>query len=167
MHSPRSNSVVRQGFTLAEVLVTVVVIGIAAAAVVPHVSGMSDMRSASAARMLLADMQYAQNESVVTQRPVTMTFNAADNSYTLTDADGQTMTHPVNKSPFVTRFADTHGVNDVEVLSADFGGGQSVTFDALGSPDNSGEVTLASDGYRHRVSIAAVTGKISVAVIGR
>ncbi len=139
-----------------------IVMGIAAAIIVPRVSNMGDMQVAAAARTLLANMQYAQNEAIVTQQPTTVTFDTIGSEYTLTDANDVVLTHPVTKASFTVDLPSSRGTEKVEILSADFGGQYHVTFDSLGSPDNGGEVVLEADGHTYRIIVAPVTGKISV-----
>jgi len=148
---------------LVEILVVLVVMGIAAAIIVPRVSTMGDIQVASVARTILANMQYAQNEAIVTQRPTTVTFDTTRHEYELTDVDGVVLTHPVTKASFVVAFPGTRGTEKVRIVSANFGGTPQVTFDSLGSPDNGGEVSVEADGHTYRIIVAPVTGKISVA----
>jgi len=155
----------RNGFTLAEILVVLVILAIATAVVVPRIAGMGDLQVASAARMALADMQYAQNEAIVSQTPVTVVFDVNNGQYELQHGDGTLLTHPVNKKAFRVRFAATSGVEDVSILAASFSGQTKVTFDALGSPSSNGEVTLIAGGHRQRLTVAPVTGRMSVAVV--
>lgn len=154
-----------RGFTLVEILVVLVILAIAAAIVVPRVSGMGDLQVASAARMALANMQYAQNEAIVSQRAVTVAFDLAGNAYELRYTDGTLLTHPVDKDDFRVQFASTTGVEKVSILAASFGGQAKVTFDSLGSPSSNGEVTFIADGHRQRITVSPVTGHMSVAVI--
>ena len=155
----------RSGFTLAEILVVLVILAIATAVVVLRVSNMGDLQVASAARGALANMQFAQNEAIVTQREVTVAFDVINGLYELRYADGTVLTHPVDKNPFRVRFATTTGVEKVSILAADFNSGTTVTFDSLGSPSSDGEVTLIANGHRQRITVAPVTGRMSVAVV--
>ncbi len=160
MRSPISNAH-RPGFTLVEILVVVVILGIAAAMVVPHMSALGDMQASSAARVVLTDLQYAQNESVVTQRPVTVTFDTDAHGYALSNADGA-LEHPLTKAAFQRLFPQMADFGQVRLTTADFGGASQVTFDTLGSPNRGGSVTVVANGYSYRVSLAPVTGRVTV-----
>ncbi len=161
----KRNSLMRQGLTLIEILVVLVILGIAAAMVVPRLSSMGDLQVASAARAMVANVQYAQNEAIITQTPVTVAFDAAAESYQLQDAGGVVMQHPITKRNFVVAFADARGFERVDILSANFNGSAKVAFDPLGSSDQGGQVILSADGQSYRVSIAPVTGKVTAAVV--
>ena len=139
----------------------VIIIGIAAAIVVPRVSSMGDLQVASAARTLVADLQYAQNEAIVTQRDITVAFSPAASTYLVRDDAGVTLSHPLTKQDYVMNFPATDGVKKVRILSADFGGNALVSFNSLGAPSNGGQVTLSADGISYQITVAAVTGKIS------
>lgn len=73
-----------QGFTLAELLVAIVVIGILVAIAVPSFQSFLDKsRLVGAADNLLADMRYAQSESLKQNQDITVTFTTGANwSYT-------------------------------------------------------------------------------------
>ncbi|MGN6728142.1 MAG: pilus assembly FimT family protein, partial [Tepidisphaeraceae bacterium] len=57
----------RAGFTLVELLIVVVIIGIMAAAVVPTVSADADLKLAGATRALMADLAYARLRAIQSQ----------------------------------------------------------------------------------------------------
>ena len=67
MHPRRSDRLGR-GFTLVVLLVVIILIGIAAAVVVPRMAQSSDVQVISAARILAADLQYAQNLAISSQK---------------------------------------------------------------------------------------------------
>src|SRR5690242_16864757 len=65
------------GFTLVEILVVVVILGIAAAVIVPNMGTRSDLKAAAAARMIMADLIYAQNRAISTQTKHYVTFDTS------------------------------------------------------------------------------------------
>jgi len=155
----------RRAFTLVEILMVLMILGIAAAMIAPRLGSMGDIQVSSAARTLVANMEYAQNEAIVTQQDMTVEFNESFEKYWLADAAGNLLTHPVTKRDFTVEFPNERGLQKVEVLSADFGGNDKVTFDSLGSPSNGGSVMLGADGHTYRVDVAPVTGRIQVVAI--
>jgi type II secretory pathway pseudopilin PulG len=160
---PRKRSSPR-AFTLAELIVLILVLAITAAVVVPHVSGMSAFQAMSAARAIAADLEYAQNVAVSAQQDVTVTFDTAQESYALTNASGL-LEHPIEKSDFQVAFGSTEGFEKLDIVSADFNGGAAVTFDTLGSPDNGGTILLQAGPRRYRVTVGAGTGSVKVELL--
>lgn len=150
-----------EAFTLIELLVVLVVLAIAAAVVVPSLDS-SGFQAVSAARMVATDLQYAQNAAITTQRLVTVTFNTAANSYSLSNASGP-LIHPMNKNAYRIDFGSQSGFGQLDIVSASFGGGALVTFDELGAPDNGGSVTLQAGTSVYVINLAGVTGRVTVA----
>lgn len=145
------------GFTLVEMLVVLMVVAIAAAIVLPNAVGSRDMDAIAAARTLSVDLQYAQNHAITYQKPVTVTFTPASETYTLTNQSGA-LNHPITKSAYTVNLAG----QEVDLVGANFNNKTVVVFDELGAPDNAGTVTLQAGSYVYRVDVAVATGKISV-----
>jgi len=79
----------RRGFTLVELVVVMVLLGIAAALVVPHMTGFLRGRMlALEARRMLALTHYAQSRAVAEGVPVLLWINARQSSYGLTTQSG-------------------------------------------------------------------------------
>jgi len=165
-NEPAPPGVTRDGkaFTLVELLVVVIILALAAALVLPQAIGTSDMQAQAAARVLMADLEYAQSHAVVTQADVTVTFDGSGNSYGVSK-QSQTLIHPITKKAYVVDF-DTHGsFKTVSIGTVDFGGGSTVTFNALGTPSPDGSVDVGAGTHTYRVTVAPVTGRVSVAQV--
>ncbi len=152
------------GFTLVELLVVVLILAILAAVVIPQAVGVGGVQAQSAARLVLADLEYAQNHAIVTQTNTTVTFDTGGNSYTVSNESG-TLVHPITKQAYTVDFDTQHGFGSVSLNAADFGGAPSVTFDALGAPNADGTVDIVGGSQRYRVSVAPVTGRVRVSEI--
>ena len=152
-------------FTLLELMVVVMILAIVAAVAVPMAVGTGDMQVISAARMMSADLQYAQNTAITTQRPITVAFDTSAESYSLSNASGA-LIHPITKEAFTVNFMSREGFNALDVVSADFGENLSVTFDELGAPDSAGTVILRAGPHVYQVSVATATGKVTVTSTG-
>ena len=153
------------GFTLVEVMLVVVILAIFAAAAIPYFAGTSSFQAMSAARRIASDLEYAQNLALTTQEAVTATFASATETYALSNAS-VTLIHPITKADFSVDFASEDGFNQLDIASANFNGTEAVTFDALGSPDNSGRITLVAGAHTYWVDVAPATGKITVTSAG-
>ena len=148
------------GFSLMELIVVMVILAIAAAVVVPMFNT-TDLQAMSAARLVACDLQYAQNVAITTQQPVTVTFDAAGNSYSLSNASGA-LIHPMNKGEYSIDFGAQSGFGQLDLVSATFAGSSAVTFDELGAPDNAGSVTLQAGASVYGINVAAITGRVTV-----
>src|SRR5690349_20053776 len=94
----------RRGFTLVEILAVVVILGIASAIIVPNMGTRDDMRATAAARTLVADLIYAQNQAISSGKWVYVKFDTANNKYTLlsTASSGGdvALTNPVTQTTY-------------------------------------------------------------------
>ena len=151
----------RVGFTLVELMVVIIILAIVAAVTVPGLSSGKDFQALSAARMLMADLQYAQDLAVTQQGDVTVTFDADADSYTLSNASGP-LVHPMTKADYTVAFGAMHGFQSVR-LAAVFGGTDSqVTFDVTGSPDQGGTITLLAGSHQYTLTVEEGTGLVNV-----
>lgn len=150
------------GFTMAELLTVVVIIGIMAAIVIPQAVSGSDVQALSGARMIAADLEYARDLSISLAKPITVTFDTAAESYNLTNAS-QAIIHPITKaSTYAVNFKTTSGFSDADILTANFGGLSTVTFDETGAPDRNGQVTLQVKSHLYTIAVSPSTGKVTV-----
>ena len=127
-----------RGFTLIEILMVVVILGIAAAAIVPQIGSRDDLKASAAARSLMADLIYAQNRAITTQKMIYATFDETSQAYELLSniSPKTDLTHPLNKTDYVVRFgaSGTNGLGDARLVSANFDGEKTIGFDEMGAP---------------------------------
>jgi prepilin-type N-terminal cleavage/methylation domain-containing protein len=177
------------GFTLAEILAVVVILGIASAIIIPQIGTRDDMRVKAAARTLIADLIYAQNLAISTGQTVYVRFDTAGNKYSLLTnpanakaKKGDPVQHPITQSDYVTAFGSTHhGWEQVSIKSAVMNGVDvnfrpefTVGFDEIGSPQvwcydldqkndlNDGTIILKAGQFTNTITITPATGEILV-----
>src|SRR5205823_6404761 len=91
----------RRGFTLVEILVVVIILGIAGAIIVPSIGSRDDLKAAAAARVIMADLIYTQNLAIINQGNRFVAFDTAAQTYSVTDSAGVVVQHPVNHVNYV------------------------------------------------------------------
>ena len=166
----RNNS---KGFTLVEIIIVVVILGIAAVLAVPTLSNAADIQVRSAANRIAADLDYAKNLAITHQRTYSIVFNPSGEAYEIQDESGSPVSNPLTGNDFVVDFSTDNRLNRVDLVSADFDSDSSntMTFDYLGSPYsgtdttaplNSGTITLGAAGFTLYVKVEPVTGYVMV-----
>lgn len=174
--SPARN---RPGFTFIEILVVVLILGIASAIILPQISSRNDLDTASAARTVMADLLYAQNRAIATQQSHYVVFNVAGQSYSLySGSSGPTtlLTHPINGNSYVMTFGPAGANNissNVTLGSVSFNGQNTIAFNELGVPygynsgssvplSQPGTIVLNCGSYSLTISVTQDTGEITV-----
>ena len=162
------------GFTLIEIIMVVVILGIAAMMAVPMMSSAADMQVRTAANMIAADLEYAKNMAITQQRNYSVVFDIVNETYEIRDDTATVIDHPVNVvSPFVVDFANDGRLEQVDIVVADFDPGPelTVTFDYLGSPYsgadsgsplNAGSIDLQAGTFTMTVTVEPVTGYVKI-----
>lgn len=151
-----------RGFTLVEVLIVVIILGIAALAAIPMMSSAGGVQIRSAANVIAADLEYAKSMAISRGQNYAVVFDKNAESYRLEDQNGNVIAHPVKKGfDYVVDLAND-GLEKVDILDVDFASTSKVTFDCLGSPDNGGTVSLQAGSVTVTVTVETVTGYIYI-----
>jgi prepilin-type N-terminal cleavage/methylation domain-containing protein len=170
-----------RGFTLVEILVVVVILGIASMVILPQLGDRGDLEAAAAARVITADLTYAQNLAIVKQRKHYVRFEGQ--SYSLwTRDDGGTLVrvkHPVRREDFIVTLGSSgaSGLRNVSLSSVSLGGSgyDAVGFDELGSPISANlasganvplasraSCTINAGSHRLTVFVEPFTGEVTI-----
>jgi prepilin-type N-terminal cleavage/methylation domain-containing protein len=155
----------RRGYTLIEVLIVVTILGVIGAAVVPSMLTAGAMGVQAAARIIVADLLYAQNEAIAQQAERRVVFDLANNGYRLVDETGTALTVDwINgqANNYVVDFNKDRRFQGVTITAVDFNGGDTLSFDDLGTPSNGGSVNIQYERRQYRIDVAAFTGRVTV-----
>ncbi|MFA9480195.1 Tfp pilus assembly protein FimT/FimU [Phycisphaerales bacterium AB-hyl4] len=158
----------RRGYTLIEVLVVVVVLGIVAAIVVPQMLQAGTLGVQAAARMIIADILYAQNDAVAHQAERRVVFDVEGNRYMVTDASGETLSTPWRGSGdrFVVDFSRDKRFAGVRLTEVDFADETTLAFDEMGGEagDNpsGGHIIIEFNEERFRIEVAPYTARVTI-----
>ncbi|GMU23670.1 MAG: hypothetical protein AMXMBFR13_37480 [Phycisphaerae bacterium] len=153
-----------------ELLIVMVVLAIAFGMVLPILGDTRALRLREAARMLAADFEFAQSESIThADNTRLVKFDTSLHRYWIAPSStpDTPITDPSNGTPLMTQFgtgraAGTAGVTLQSIAS--LGGDGVLKFDAYGTPDQSTDatVTLATGGQTMTVRVKAGTGEVSI-----
>ena len=176
----------RFGYTLIEASVVLVILGITAILLVPHLSNQGDTELQGAARQLVADISWAQCDAVASQEYRRLHFYADGRGWCLLDITDSTFANSFDaatavfaEDPWRTRRGGSDFIVDflnddryVSVTVSDITtaeGGRDLTFDRLGGTVSApglgagaATVTLSDGTDSWQVDIAPVTGRLAV-----
>lgn len=163
-------------FTIVEVLIVVMFLSITALLAAPMVSENDATRVRSAARLLIADLQFAQVESIAhADEPRGLRFDKPNATYEVVRANGVSvlgcaqgivLTNPADTRPYLTQYGGSRGaeLDSVTIDSYTLNGDACIAFGALGETDQSSSatVTLRSGAATVTVRIDPISGEATV-----
>lgn len=169
-HAPLRVTMNRHALTLVEMLIVVTILAILAAIALPTVQSLGGTQLAAAGRLLSADVEFAQAESIAhPDDPRLIRFDVARATYWVAAKSNPLVPirDPAGPSALLVQFGDARGagLEGVGIQSIDLGGDAELRFDAWGRPDQAqpARVVLQSGATTLTVTVAASTGDVSVA----
>lgn len=161
------------GYTLIEVLIVVTIMGFAAAIIVPNMLQGGSLGVQAGARMIIADLLFAQNEAMAQQSTRRMVFDTDNNSYRVEKYDSGASAWVLEYNPsagmgnnqqnYEIDFEEDGRFKGIEIVTADFNGSDTVEFDDLGNPSSGGSIELRFEDHRYEITVAPFTGRVTVA----
>jgi prepilin-type N-terminal cleavage/methylation domain-containing protein len=155
MISDRGNN----AFTLMEILIVVFIIGILGMMVIPKVVDAEEWRGEATVRQIINDLQYAQNHAIVSQEPITVTFDVVNERYWLSSESGP-VNDPITEKTYQVDLKAEGRFEGADLLQVDFAGAPSIAFDEIGAPDAVGGLTLKLGDQTYTIDVTNLTGQI-------
>jgi Tfp pilus assembly protein FimT len=151
-------------FTLVEALIVVVLLGITVGVALPMLGDARTLRLREAARMLAADIEFAQSESIAhADDPRLVKFDTGGNRYWVAAASAPDtpLTDTADGQPLLNVFGTgrAEAATGVTIQSISLGGDAILKFDAYGSPDQTTDATV-----RLAITVAGGTQTLTVRV---
>jgi len=158
-------------FSFVEVIIVVAILGIMAAMAVPMLGQSDGTRLRAAADLLIADLGYAQIESIAHGDDLRcVVFDAAQDRYYLaaTSDPDTPIENPASRLPYVTRFGEGRAaeLEGVRFQNVSVGGDDTLGFGLYGQLDQSSAaaITLSCGSSRLLLQIEPVSGEVSVSI---
>ncbi len=150
------------GFTILELLILMVVLGIAASVGIPSYFNRPDVTLKSAAELLANDLREVGGRAAVYRESLCVRFDGDGGGYSATDRSGQLLVSPYGGGAFVRRYGVDAVFRGVTIEALEPETPRSVTFDATGTASRSVAVTLGYGGETRVVTLAARSGLVAV-----
>lgn len=168
-----------RAYTLAEMLVVIVILGIASALVIPSMGDAGVLRIQAAVRTLVSDITFVQTDALAYQQRRAVIFDTEANSYTLAEVNvssgGDVTYTPMYLAGgpsglYIVDF-DVDGFDGARLAQPDFDGDATLIFDELGAPvadgasdeaAGMGSIYIDSNRATFRVDVSPYTGQVSV-----
>lgn len=160
------------GFSVVELLIVVTIIAIAAALVVPMMRDNDTAQLRAAAGLLVADLAFAQVESIAHADALRCLVLDADNkTYSVATVSQPTvpLTNPADKSPYSVTFGQRRAqtLGRVTFFSNNIGVDKRLGFGAYGQLDQTtaATFTLAAGDRKITITLDPITGQPTVGSI--
>ena len=171
---PAGRPRLRTGFTLVELMIVVICVAVAGMLVVPQFSDQSPTKLVGAARLLAADLEYAQAESLANgDDPRQVIFDPANASYSIAprSSPDTPIVNPIGREPYRTRFGAGRAatLDGVGIASVSLAGDDVLQFGVHGELDQvtAAKITLSCGTAKVDVTVHPITGETSVSELYR
>ncbi len=159
------------GFTLIELVMIIVILGILALASMPKTTAEPRVKLEAACQKIALDLRYSQEMALAQQVRFGISFDPAAETYFAYRVNvGTKARDPQTRNNFDVSFANLSEFKGIDIASTNFS--NKMEFDSTGAPYDGSGVILSSQGivtlqttdgaYSRTVRIEAKTGKVNI-----
>jgi prepilin-type N-terminal cleavage/methylation domain-containing protein len=131
------------GFTLVELLIALIVIGLVASIAIPAFFERSEVTLDSACRLLAEDLRAAQNRAAYLQTEVRIQFPADGDGYMAVDEEGNTLEAPGGGGEFLRKYSRDAVFEGVRISHVECGPMRRIVYDENGRAPEGGKVVVS------------------------
>jgi len=153
------------GLTLVEVMIVVTLVAlVATVAIAVLTPAQQQMGVEQAARQIAADLSFARQDAMARREARAVVFRPSSGAYVVR-RDGVPIVHPIWRRAYQVDIDRLSPGVDLTLSSVTFPG-DSVRFDVDGVPSAGGKVALQAHDTTYEITVAAGSGRITVAEAG-
>lgn len=163
----RMKLILRKGFTLIEMVIVLVLVGIMAALAIPRFASFYSIKLDGCMKKVATDIRYSQQMAVSRHANTRLVFNVAGDTYTAEEqlsAGGawSGLKDPFTRVNLIMNFRSDPQYNGVDITAANFNSSATLQFDWQGIPVSGGSITFNYKGNSRTINVASNTGRVSL-----
>jgi prepilin-type N-terminal cleavage/methylation domain-containing protein len=157
-----------KGFTLIEMVMVIVIMGILAALAIPRMNAFYSIKLSSAVKKTVGDIRYVQRKALTDNTNCRLVFNTATDLYAAQEEKPRgsntwvSVTDPFTGQTLSVNFKTEPQYSGIDIASANFSGSTTLQFNWQGVPAAPGSIALSYKGNSNILTIANNTGYVSV-----
>ncbi|MBU1998634.1 MAG: GspH/FimT family protein [Candidatus Omnitrophota bacterium] len=151
----------KKGFTIIEIVMVIVIIGILAAVAIPRFDTFYFVKLHGAVKKVIQDIRYAQQLAISSHESYNVSFSTASDTYSVTRvSDGSYAPDPFTRGNLVVNFASDPEYSGIDIATANFGGSSVLTFDWKGRPQSAGSASFSYQDNTINLTVENNTGLV-------